>query len=94
MLRTVPDERQFDGGESGVVLVQLPLRRQTHIDGAELDLLRLFGRSAEHVVGKDDDLDRAVGAALDTLDELLGSNIGGMIFRREMSEAHGQRGCM
>jgi len=53
-------------GKRGVVFVQLALRRQAHVDRAELDLLGLLGRAPQHVIGKDIDLDLPAGARVGT----------------------------
>ena len=87
----VEHEREHHGGEREVVFIQLPLRRQPHVDGAELDLLGLLRRPAQHVVGKDVDFDRAVRARLDPARELLGGDVRRMIFLGEMRPAQRQR---
>ena len=91
MLRTVENEGQRHGGKGGVVFVELALRRQSHVDRAELDLLGLFRRPAQHVIRKNVDLDRAVGALANPAGKLLGSDMGGMILLREMRKAQGHR---
>src|SRR3974390_803052 len=57
VLRTVPDERQHDGGRGLFRFGGVFLLREAHVDGSELYLLRLLGRAAEHVIGEDVDLD-------------------------------------
>ena len=90
-LPAVEDERQHHRAESLVELVELALCRQSHVDRSQLDLLGLLGRTAELVVGKDHDPDRAVGALLDSICELPGGDVGGVILLREMREAQRQR---
>src|SRR5262249_41041836 len=91
MLRPVKDKRQHDGCESFVIFVQLSLRWQSHVEGAELDLLRLLGRAAKYVVGEDIDLDSTAGALFNAAGKLLGRDVRRMILSGKMRKAHGQR---
>ena len=91
VLRAVENEGQHDGGERNVVFVELALRGQPHVDGAELDLLRLLRRTAKHIIGEDVDLDRAAGARVDAACKLLGGNVRRVILLGKMCKPQGHR---
>src|SRR5262249_24432922 len=89
--RPIEHEREEDGREGRLELVELALSWQPHIDGTELDLLSLLGRAAKHIIGEDIDLYCTARPLFHVCRKLFGCNVSGMAFLRVMRPSKRER---